>query len=151
MIINTEIVDVYLNGEDISKYSSLFIYRQADRSIFQEPEKDKAEIVSKIKDEIIHHVKDFVLTNKRIWDTLFKDWPNELDDIVLDLVVGCKEPNDAFVLKDLNGRHHMIFDLLCWEKYVGKIYLAKEWILGGYTRLKELFDQGYHGFARKCI
>lgn len=96
-------------------------------------------------------MKDFVLTNKRIWDTLFKDWPNELDDIVLDLVVGCKEPNDAFVLKDLNGRHHMIFDLLCWEKYVGKIYLAKEWILGGYTRLKELFDQGYHGFARKCI
>lgn len=53
MIINTEIVDAYLNGENISKFSSLFIYRQADRSIFQEPEKDKAEIVSKIKDEII--------------------------------------------------------------------------------------------------
>lgn len=31
------------------------------------------------------------------------------------------------------------------------IYLAKEWQLGGYARLKELFDQGYHGFARKCI
>lgn len=56
MIINTEIVDAYLNGENISKFSSLFIYRQADRSIFQEPEKDKAEIVSKIKDEIINHI-----------------------------------------------------------------------------------------------
>lgn len=56
MIINTEIVDAYLNGENISKFSSLFIYRQADRSIFQEPEKDKAEIVSKIKDEIINHL-----------------------------------------------------------------------------------------------
>lgn len=33
MIINTEIVDAYLNGEDISKYSSLFIYKQADRNI----------------------------------------------------------------------------------------------------------------------
>ena len=33
----------------------------------------------------------------------------------------------------------------------GMIYLAKEWQLGGYARLKELFDQGYHGFARKCI
>lgn len=43
----------------------------------------------------------------------------------MDLVVGCKEPNDAFVLKDLNERHHMIFDLLCWEKYVGKISLSK--------------------------
>lgn len=264
MIINTEIVDAYLNGEDMSKYSSLFIYKQADRNIFQEPEKDKVEVVSKIKDEIINHVKDFVPCNKRIWDTLFIDWQNDLDNIVLDLVVGCKEPNDAFVLKDLNGRHHMIFDLLCWEKYVGKIslsklsqnllthelfhvligkyytdieeseqfgnyrdkldaitfnegfahlvsynqqeinsveweklediyiqsinkmklalmetnpqsqeqyiyeanfgnyydkyacmcgmiYLAKEWQLGGYARLKELFDQGYHGFARKCI
>ena len=46
MIINIEIVDAYLNEENISKFSSLFIYRQADRSIFQEPEKDKAEIVS---------------------------------------------------------------------------------------------------------
>lgn len=41
MIINTKIVDAYLNGEDISKYSSLFIYRQADRNIFQEPKKIK--------------------------------------------------------------------------------------------------------------
>ena len=115
MIINTEIVDTYLNGENISKYSSLFIYRQADRSIFQEPEKDKAEIVSKIKDEIINHICDFIPCNKRIWDILFKDWQKDLDNIILDLVVGCKEPNDAFVLKDLNERHHMIFDLLCWE------------------------------------
>lgn len=151
MIINTEIVDAYLNGEDINPYATVFIYKQGDKNIFQEPKKDKVEVVSKIKDEILHHVNDFVPCNKRIWDTLFKDWQNELDDIGLDLVVGCKEPNDAFVLKDLNGRHHMVFDLLCWEKYVGKIYLAKEWILGGYTRLKELFDQGYHGFARKCI
>ncbi len=65
MIINTEIVDAYLNGEDISKYSSLFIYRQVDRSIFQEPEKDKVEVVSKIKDEILHHVNDFVPCNKK--------------------------------------------------------------------------------------
>lgn len=112
MIINTEIVDAYLNGEDMNKYSSLFIYKQADRNIFQEPEKDKAEIISKIKDEIIHHVNDFVPCNKRIWDTLFKDWQNDLDDIILDLVVGCKEPNDAFVLKDHNGRNHMIFDFM---------------------------------------
>ena len=90
MIINTVIVDTYLNGEDISKYSSLFIYRQADRSIFQEPEKDKAEVVSKIKDEIINHVKDFIPCNKRIWDILFKDWQKDLDNIILDLVVGAK-------------------------------------------------------------
>ena len=83
MIINTEILDAYLNGENISKFSSLFIYRQADRSIFQEPEKDKAEIVSKIRDEIINHIRDFIPCNKRIWDTLFIDWQNDLDNIRL--------------------------------------------------------------------
>lgn len=75
MIINTEIVDAYLNGENISKFSSLFIYRQADRSIFQEPEKDKA--------EIINHICDFIPCNKRIWDILFKDWQKDLDNIEL--------------------------------------------------------------------
>lgn len=65
MIINTEIVDAYLNGEDISKYSSLFIYRQVDRNIFQEPKKDKAEIVTKIKDEIINHIRNFIPCNKK--------------------------------------------------------------------------------------
>lgn len=51
---------------------------------------------------------DFVPCNKRIWDTLFKDWQNDLD-----VVVGCEESNDAFILKDRNERHHMIFDLIC--------------------------------------
>lgn len=41
MIINTEIVDAYLNGEDISKYSSLFIYKQADRIYFKSLKKIK--------------------------------------------------------------------------------------------------------------
>lgn len=67
----------------------------------------------------------FYSYNKRIWDILFRIGKKILDNIILDLVVGCKEPNDAFVLKDLNERHHMIFDLLCWEKYVGKISLSK--------------------------
>lgn len=38
-----------------------------------------------------------------------------------------------------------------YDKYAcmrGMIYLAKEWQFGGYVRLKELFDHGYHGFAR---
>lgn len=48
MIINTEIVDAYLNGEDINPYPSMFIYNQGDRNIFQGPKKDKVEVVSNI-------------------------------------------------------------------------------------------------------
>lgn len=156
MIINTEIVDAYLNGEDISKYSSLFIYRQADRNIFQEPKKDKAEIVTKIKDEIINHIRNFIPCNKRIWDTLFKDWQNDLDDIVLDLVVGCKEPNDAFVLKDLNGRHHMVFDLLCWEKlediYIQSINKMKLALMETNPQSQEqyIYEANFGDYYDKC-
>ena len=64
MIINTEIIDAYLNGEDIKPYATVFIYKQGDKNIFQEPEKDKAEIVSKIKDEIINHIRDLFLATK---------------------------------------------------------------------------------------
>ena len=56
MIINTEIVDDYLNGEDINSYASMFIYKQGDKNIFQEPKIDKVAIVSNIKDEIINRI-----------------------------------------------------------------------------------------------
>ena len=40
-----------------------------------------------------------------------------------------------------------------YEKFAcmaGMLYLAELWRLGGVTALKECFDVGYHGFAKKC-
>lgn len=130
MRINTEIVDAYLKSENMSKFSSMWLYvdrtDQGEKSIFQDPPDDNAkrEAVSKIKDEIINHAREFTPCNSEIWDALFDDWRHFLDDTVLDLIVGCPEPYDAFVIQDSNGKHHMVFDLLCWEKYVGVISLS---------------------------
>ena len=130
MKISTEIVDAYLKSEDMSKFSSMWFYlyrtEQGVKNIFQEPPNDntKRKAILKIKDEIINHAREFTPCNAEIWDTLFDDWHRFLDDTILDLIVGCPEPYDAFVIQDSNGKHHMVFDLLCWEKYVGMISLS---------------------------
>ena len=65
MKINTEIVDAYLQSENMSKYSFMWFYvgrtDQGIKNIFQCPPDDDAqrEAVSKIKDEIIGHAKVF--------------------------------------------------------------------------------------------
>lgn len=130
MRINTEIVDAYLKAEDMSRFSSMWLYAdrtgQGVKSMFQDPPDDcaKREAVSKIKNEVVSHVRAFTPCNGEIWDALFDDWRDFLEDAVLDLIVGCPEPYDAFVIQDSNGKHHMVFDLLCWEKYVGVISLS---------------------------
>lgn len=130
MRINTEIVDAYLKSENMGKFSSMWLYigrtDQGTKNIFQDPPDNNAkrEVVSKIKDEIINHTRAFTPCNAEIWDALFDDWRHFLDDTVLDLIVGCPEPYDAFIIQDPDGKHHMVFDLLCWEKYVGVISLS---------------------------
>lgn len=130
MRIHTEIVDAYLQAENLSRFSSLWLYmgrtEQGVKNIFQDPPDDPAKraAVSKIKDEIITHAGAFTPCNAEIWDALFEDWRHFLEDTVLDLIVGCPEPYDAFVSQGPDGKHHMVFDLLCWEKYVGAISLS---------------------------
>lgn len=36
---------------------------------------------------------------------------------VIDLIVGFLEPHDAVMTKAPDGRTHLIFDLICWNKY----------------------------------
>lgn len=130
MKINTEIVDAYLQAQDMSRFSSMWFYvgqtEQGARNLFQTPPDDdaKRQAVLQIREEIVRHVRTFTPCNAQIWDALFADWRRFLDDVALDLIVGCPEPNDAFVLQGPDGAHHMFFDLLCWQKYLGALPLA---------------------------
>ena len=130
MNINTTIVDAYLNAEDVRKFSSMWLYvdrtGQGVENIFQAPPEIEAkrEIIFRIKEEIISHAKTFIPCNAPIWDALFENWRAFLDDTTLDLIVGYPAPNDATVKQAPDGKYHMIFDLLCWEKYMGVISLS---------------------------
>ncbi len=131
MKIDTTIVDSYLDSEDIKKYESLWLYNfkteQGKKNLFQLPRESatKREVVSGIKEEIIIYGKNFIPCNSKIWDILFDNWREFLDDTTLDLIVGYPEPYDAVVKQAPDGKYHMIFDLLCWEKYVGKVCLSE--------------------------
>ena len=131
MKIDTTIVDSYLDSRDVKNYESLWLYNfiteQGQKSIFQLPPESatKREVVADIKKEIILSCRNFTPCNSKIWDILFDDWREFIDNTTLDLIVGYPEPNDALVKQAPDGKYHMIFDLLCWEKYIGKINLSE--------------------------
>lgn len=130
MNIDTTIVDAYLKSEDMHTFSSTWLYaskmEHGEENLFQlPPEIDaKRETVSRIKSEIISHASTFTPCNARIWDALFDNWRSFLNDTTLDLIVGYPDPYDATVRQAPDGKYHMIFDLLCWEKYVGLLPLS---------------------------
>ena len=130
MKIDTTIVDAYLNSEDVTRFSSLWLYTDRTEcgieNVFTAPPEETAmqETVLRIKDEIIAHTSTFVPCNAWLWDALFDNWRNFLETVTLDLIVGYPISNDASVKQAPDGNLHMIFDLISWEKYEGKISLS---------------------------
>ena len=131
MKIDTTIVDSYLESKDVKKYESLWLYdfktERGIKNIFQLPPEsaNKRKVVADIKEEIILYSNNFIPCNSKIWDTLFDNWREFLDNTTLDLIVGYPEPYDAVVKQAPDGKYHMIFDILCWGKYIGKINLSE--------------------------
>lgn len=130
MKINTTIADAYLNSEDVTGFSSLWLYtdrtERGIENVFTAPPAEPAmrETVARIKEEIISHASTFVPCNAWLWDALFDDWRSFLETVTLDLIVGYPYGNDASVKQAPDGKQHMIFDLISWGKYVGKIPLS---------------------------
>ena len=130
MKIDTRIVDAYLNGEDVRKFAPSWLYvdctKDSKENFFHTPPEIgmKREAILRIKAEIMSHAKNFVPCNAPIWDALFADWRMFMEDTAFDLIVGYPDTNDAVVKRAPDGKIHMIFDLLCWEKYLDVIPLA---------------------------
>ncbi|MCD8341136.1 MAG: hypothetical protein LUC87_03155 [Clostridiales bacterium] len=128
MNINDAIATAYLKKRDVSSYSDGWYYSETERAkiaggtIFTPPNLDNEtlEKVSVIYDAIHTAAETFQPSNVRLWDLLFPDWRKELEDVDVDLIVGFPEPYDATVEYDKRGRCHVIFDLVCWTKYIGK-------------------------------
>lgn len=130
MNINTAIVDAYLRAEDMHKFSTMWLYvgqnEMGEKNLFHAPSQSEAkrERVAQIKAVIFNHAKSFTPCNAQVWDALFDDWHLFLKSTTLDLIVGYTESKDAIAMKAPDGSHHVIFDLLCWEKYTGAISVS---------------------------
>ncbi len=120
------IAEAYLKGQDVACFSGEWFYTGTNDSgkitnLFTQPKTDTQthEKVKTVYDTIYGAADRFEPTNRRVWDALFPDWPEVLDDISVNLVVGFPERYDAMVKTDAAGKLHIIFDLGSWACYVG--------------------------------
>ncbi|MCD8144325.1 MAG: hypothetical protein LUD79_03140 [Oscillospiraceae bacterium] len=133
MIINEEIAVTYLNRQDVNKYCNEWYFGETETAkvtggnIFTSPnvDDDAYKKVQSVYDAIHATVQNFQPVNVRIWNLLFPSWKKELENTSVDLIVGFPEPNDASVEYDGDGRCHVIFDLVCWAKYIGNCDIAQ--------------------------
>lgn len=133
MNINDTIATSYLQNRDVSIYSDAWYFSETQTSKFTggniftppNPDNETLEKVGVIYDAIHTVTDNFQPTNVRIWDLLFPDWEKVLQDVYVDLIVGFPEPYDATVEYDNQGRCHVIFDLGCWTKYIGKCEISE--------------------------
>lgn len=129
MRLNDEIARAYLDGADVRIYGDRWLYTSSaiagdlGKNIFTPPEQGDRDKVQKVYDALLAETADFTPVNRPLWDALFPDWQAVLGEIAVDLIVGFPEPYDATVEYDPQGQCHMIFDLICWTKYLGQMDL----------------------------
>ena len=80
------------------------------------------------------------------WEKLEDIYIQSTNKMKLALMEKNPQSQEQYIYEANFGNYYDKYACMC-----GMIYLAKQWQLGEYARLKEVFDQGYHGFARKCI
>ena len=124
MNLNTEIVDSYLAGENMEKFRNHWIYETVGqgeykgKNIFTMISSENKEDIQEIYNEIKQCLISFEPFNRKLWDVLFNDWIQRLQEIEVYLIVGLPEPDDATVIKDPSGKNVVILDLGCWKKYL---------------------------------
>lgn len=123
MRIDSTIVQAYISGANLCKYKNEWFFSGSTldvdlgKNIFTLPPDDDSlrESVRNIAQCFRRVVEKFEPVNRPIWDALFPDWQEK--ETVVDLIVGFPEPYDAVTMKSPDGQTHLIFDLICWNKY----------------------------------
>ena len=118
MRIDSKIVNMYLNGENLEGLESHWIYSSIIRgeNIFEMPDKEKRAEISQIKKEMLQRLEDFEPLNKKIFSKLFPKYKEILESVCVFLVVGCPSPYEAMVLEH-DGEYYIVFDLTGFLTY----------------------------------
>lgn len=118
----------YLAGKSLAGYRDAWYFTSstvagdAGRNIFTQPDAspEARRQVEEVYRELLEAAAEFVPVNREVWDVLFPDWLDAMAEVQADLIVGFPEPYDAVTACDGEGTYHIIFDLLCWTKYLGR-------------------------------
>lgn len=69
--------------------------------------------------------KNFKVLNEKVWDILFPDWKNAIEDVLVDLTVGLPKVYDAVTDYNEQGDVRIIFNMDCWIEYMAFCDLEK--------------------------
>lgn len=122
MNVSDRIVRDYLSGKSIAGYREEWFFQQlsGDGSVFVEPSYslDEKEKVEEVYRALLETAETFQPLNRDVWDALFPSWADALEHVQTDLIIGFPQPYDAVAMRR-DGTYHMVFDLLCWTRYLG--------------------------------
>lgn len=126
MIINTEIIDLYLNNGPLKQVENHWIFSSIvqNQHLFEEPKNPPDNKLKKLYKILIEHLNNFVPMNKDIWQQFFYKMQIS-DKIKIYLIVGSPKPYDAMVRQDLKGSNCIIIDLIRISSYsedINKLY-----------------------------
>ena len=121
MKIKADILHDYIEGKSINRYKEEWFFKY-DGHMFVEPsyESEHRESVRRIFEQVKRGLKEFTPCNVEIWDKLFPNWQEIINDVSINLIVGYPEPFDATVLRAPDGKSNVVLDLGQWSKYEGK-------------------------------
>lgn len=122
--VDSRIADAYIRGEDAGHFRDEWFYSSSSldmdegKNIFTLPKGDDDEKrgVRKLRKLFSSALSSFTPVNRPLWDALFPSW--EEKDLSVDLIVGFPEPYDAVNTLSPDGTTHIVFDLVCWRKYL---------------------------------
>lgn len=121
MRVKAELVKDYIRGNEVSRYKDKWFFREGGHG-FVNPsyEIEHRETVERIFEQIKAGIENFTPCNVGIWDKLFFNWREIINNVTINLIVGYPEPYDATVIKAPDGESNVILDLGLWAKYEGK-------------------------------
>lgn len=118
MLVDDSIVLKYINGENVEKISSHWVFENIEegKHLFHLPDYTKREEVNSVLKDFRSVLSEFSPLNEDIYSALYPQWKSIIKDMNIILVVGCPDPYDAMV-REYAGKEFVIFDLLRFYDY----------------------------------
>ena len=123
MIVNSSIVEEYLNGTSAEVIKQHWIFKSIvmNELLFEEPAEENSNKIKEVFDVMQNKLNNFTPVNLKIWEEFFGPFNKSLDDIKVYLIVGAPNPYDAMVRTDEDGCSCIILDIERIRAYSDKI------------------------------
>jgi hypothetical protein len=119
MLVNTEIVDVFLEYGSAENCRDHWIFHEINpgKFIFEDPPETQSQKVKMIYDNCFSIINDFRPMNYCLWEEIFGEFTGMPEDLIIYLIVGAPNPYDAMVRSEPDGKTAIIFDLYRMSTY----------------------------------